>query len=111
MANIIIRESQSMRFKPHMNMALGKYIHTKKEYLGEMKRQGCEPYRPQEVKQYKPSKYKTSQWAHDMVRAAKRNTDKHGNVHLSGAMREELHKANMKEVPKEAIQQWRENSR
>lgn len=88
--------AESLRFKPHYNHAFGKYIHTKDDYLKEMKRTGSEPFDPSRVpKRDEPRIYKPSKWAHDMMRAAKRNTDKDGNVHLSGAMKEELRKANM----------------
>jgi hypothetical protein len=35
---------ESKRFKPHFNEALGKFYHTKEDYLGDMKRGGYEPY-------------------------------------------------------------------
>jgi len=96
MANIITgRESQSMRFKPHYNNAFGKYIWTKDDYLREMKRTGSEPYDPSSVTPWKMKEYKTSKWAHDMIKAAKRVTDKDGNVHLTGNMKAEFRKANM----------------
>jgi len=69
---IINRESKSLRFKPHKNEALGKYVHTKKDYLDGLKEHGLIPQsearaiakavRRDQDKQRKPSK-----WAHEMV--------------------------------------------
>jgi hypothetical protein len=39
-----VKFKESKRFKPHFNEALGKYYHTKDDYLGDMKRGGYEPY-------------------------------------------------------------------
>lgn len=61
---IIIRNSESKRFKPHMNQAMGKYIHTKDEYLKTMKDMNLVPYEKQKEK-LEPSLEKT-QWAQDM---------------------------------------------
>jgi len=41
-APVVFKESK--RFKPHMNEALGKYYHTKEDYLRDMKAGGYEPY-------------------------------------------------------------------
>ena len=41
-AKVVMKESA--RFKPHMNQALGKYYHTKDDYLRDMKAGGYEPY-------------------------------------------------------------------
>lgn len=41
-AKVVMKESA--RFKPHMNEALGKYYHTKEDYLSDMKKGGFEPY-------------------------------------------------------------------
>lgn len=41
-------------FRPHMNHALGKYYHTKEDYLGDIKRLGLEPYREIKRPESKP---------------------------------------------------------
>ena len=91
-----------MQFKSHYNHALGKHIHTKKDYLSEMKKQGVVPAdSPDAVaKKYPKRTYKPSGWAHDMVREIKRSTDKDGNVHLSGVAQDQL-SSNLKAVPKD----------
>jgi len=85
-----------------MNQALGKYIHTKKDYLSEMKRQGVVPASSPDAVAKKHTKhtYKPSGWAHDMVRAAKKVTDKDGSVHLGSVARDQL-EANLRAVPRE----------
>lgn len=91
-----------MRFKPHYNRALGKMIHTKDDYLKEMKRQGvCPADSPDAVaKKYPRREYKPSAWAHDMVRAIEKSTDKDGNVHLGSVARDQLN-AKLRAVPED----------
>ena len=85
-------------FHPHMNHALGHYVHTKDDYLKSMKEKGLEPFH--EAKAQPKRTYKSSDWAHDMVRAIKRRTDKDGNVHLGSVARDQL-QSNLKAVPKD----------
>lgn len=94
-----------MRFKPHMNEALGKYIHTERDYVKTMKEQGSCPADSPDARPTKYPKrvYKPSGWAHDMVREIKRSTDKDGNVHLGQVARDQLNinlKAPSKELTK-----------
>ena len=88
-------------FPKHFNHALGKMIHTREDYLKEMKAQGCEPYRPESVRKVNSKPYKPSQWAHEVVRAIDRQREKDPNAALSGSVRAELEKAKTKQVPKE----------
>ena len=85
-----------MRFHRHFNHAIGKEIHTNREYLSEMKKKGLEPFR--EVKRPERKQYKPSGWAHDMVRAIERTKDKDGNVHLKSVVLDQL-QSNLKAVP------------
>ena len=91
-----------MRFHSHYNHALGKMIHTKKDYLAEMKAQGVVPANSPEAvaKKYEKHTYKPSGWAHEMVNAIKKQTDKDGNVHLGGVVRDQL-QSGLKAVPKQ----------
>lgn len=81
--------SDSQRFYPHHNIALGKFVHTKSEYLGEMKKKGLEPYDKSFVEPT-PKSYTPSKKAHEIVSYIKRNTDKEGKVHLSTKIKEEI---------------------
>ena len=72
---IIIRgknqPSQSKRFRPHVNVATGKYHHTKEDYLAEVKRQNLVPYNPEDYKGRKEKEYKVSEDAHYVVQKIK----------------------------------------
>lgn len=84
--DIIIKKTPSNRaFHPHMNHALGKYYHSKHDYLSDMKKAGLEPYDGYR-KEYKPKKYKPSKWAHEMVEA-RRHMSK-----ASGRWRDEVNR-------------------
>ena len=91
-----------MRFHRHMNHALGKEVHTKKEYLSEMKKMGLAPSNSPEAqpKKYPRREYKPSAWAHEMVRAIESATDKDGKVHLGSVALDQL-QSNLKAVPKD----------
>lgn len=91
--------NKSLRFKPHYNHSLGGFIHTSSDYLSEMKRQGAEPYDPSKVKKFKRKEYKPSKWAYDMIKTAKDNTDKDGNVHITGVMKDEFVKKGVGKAP------------
>ena len=53
--NIIIKKQAShSMFRPHMNTSLGKYYHTKDDYLSDLKRMKLEPYRDVEKPKSKP---------------------------------------------------------
>ena len=68
---IVKKYSDSKKFKPGFNLAMGKVYHTSSDLLSDMKSKGLEPYdknftqKPQET--YKPSKE-----CHDVVEAIKR---------------------------------------
>ncbi len=92
--NIIVGNNPK-GFHPHFNRATWKYYGNEKDYKDDIRRLRLEPYtgdkpRP-DARKYKPSK-----WAYDMAGAIKRHTDKDGNVHLSGAMKDELRKAGVR---------------
>lgn len=83
------------RFKPHFNREMcdranpnGKMIHTKEDYLREMKQRGLEPYRPQEVKQYEKKKYLPSKEAREIVSYVQAHKDKEGKVTITPKIRE-----------------------
>jgi len=97
--DIIVRKNATHRmFRPHMNHALGKYYHTKEDYLKDMKAGGFEPYDPKSVPQPKREGYKPSKWAHDMIDSVQ--YDKKGKPIIGDRFKEEiLDKNNMKPVP------------
>lgn len=63
---IIKKNRESKRFYPHMNRELGKYYHSSRDYVSDMKRAGVEPYRPGEIKRPEAKKYERSDWAKSM---------------------------------------------
>lgn len=86
---IIIRgknqPSKSQRFHAHYSQALGKMVHTKDDYLREVKKAGLIPQK--EAEKIAESKrremdkpYKTSAWARDMVKEIKRTDGKVGGA-------------------------------
>lgn len=90
-----------MRFRPHMNAAMGKYYHTKKDYLRDMKRMNLVPSNSPDAKpkKYETKSYKPTVWARDMVRAIENRTDSGGKVHLSTGMIDQL-KSRLSAAPK-----------
>lgn len=87
--NIIIRSGNSPRFKPHFNRELvdkanphGQMIHTKEDYLKEMKKRGLEPYRPDEVKRPASKKYTPSKECREIVNYVEKNKKKDGTVQV-----------------------------
>lgn len=82
---IVRKNSESMRFRPHFNQALGYFVHTKEDYLRGIKEHGLIPQKEarkiaEEKRRDLNKKYKTSQWAHDMVGAIKRSNGKPGSA-------------------------------
>ena len=60
------------QFKPHFNRELGKRYYSAKDYYGDMKKAGVEPYNPQTVAKREEAKpYKQSEWAKEMLRDSK----------------------------------------
>jgi hypothetical protein len=100
----IIIKKDSNRFKPHYNRTMGKYYDSSKEYYADLKKNNLEPYDPSKVKRYQRKEYKPSQWARDVVRSVDRSG------YVSGSVREELHKANIKKVPKDLMQQAKQKT-
>lgn len=94
MVHIIVKSSRK-GFHPHYNNATGRYYHTSSDYYKDLKDRGLEPQDASTVTARKPKEYKPSQWAKDIVRSVERS----GTV--SGAVREELRNAEVKEVPKD----------
>lgn len=81
---------ESKRFKPHYNSALGKMIHTKDDYLKEMKKGGYVPYDDVKDSEPKRKEYKPSQWSMEMQKQIRLDTDSKGNYTPSGAFKAEL---------------------
>jgi hypothetical protein len=87
--SIIVRKhSTSRRFHPHYNSALGKYIHTKEDYLREMKSGGFEPYDPN-VKEKGIKKHQMSPWVREVTNSIKEHT-KRGKFEPSGRLINEM---------------------
>ena len=91
-----------MRVPRHYNHAIGREIHGRRDYLKAMKEMNlCPSDSPDaKVKKYERKEYKPSSWAHDMVRAVERQTDKDGKVHLSSSVIDQL-QYNLRAVPKD----------
>lgn len=63
---IVKKHGESKRFYPHMNREMGKYYHSSKDYVADMKKAGVEPYRgASKKKEVKP--YERSQWCKEML--------------------------------------------
>lgn len=77
--------AESKRFKPHYNRALGKYYHTSKDYVGDMKKGGYEPYDPS-VKSKMSTPYTPSKECQEVTRAAIQQLKRDGKV--SGAVKD-----------------------
>lgn len=111
MVNIIIRKSGSSgRFVPHMNHAMGKYYHTSKDYLGDMKAKGMEPYRPQDVKTKLKAQegYKPSEWAKKMTAVGVKQVKEHGKT--SGSFNAAMGKHLKTSVPSKIARQTKGGS-
>lgn len=65
---IINKQAKHQMFKPHMNTSLGKYYHTKEDYLRDLKKMKLEPYKA--VDPRKPTPYKMSAEGREMVKQA-----------------------------------------
>lgn len=87
---IIIKGKESRKgFFPHMNTAIGKYIHTKEDYRAEMKKGGYVPY--DSKVEPKKKAYKVSDETRGFVKAIKQQTEK-GEFKPSNSLKNELRK-------------------
>lgn len=97
MSNIIVRKGPSNKaFHPHYNHALGTYISTSRQYLSEMKRQGCEPYDPSKVVRRARKPYTPSKMAHEMIESVR-----HG--HVGDVFKEQLRRMGARPMPKRLL--------
>lgn len=84
---------ESSRFKPHYNRAMGKKYYTKKDYLGDMKKMGLEPYDPSKVKKVESKPYQPSEKARRMISSLQK--DKQGNYIVGDRYKDELRNMGM----------------
>lgn len=70
----IIVKNSSRGFKPHFNREFcdranpnGKMVHTKEDYVKEMKSRGLEPYDPNSIRKSEKKPYKPSKWAREIT--------------------------------------------
>lgn len=68
--HIIVKRS-SARFTPHYNREFGKYYHSSRDYVSDMKRAGVEPYRPDKVSKPSSKPYVRSEWGNEMMKDIK----------------------------------------
>jgi hypothetical protein len=103
--NIITSKTKSRRFKPHYNNAMGKYYHTSRDYVSDMKKNGMEPYNPSDVKPRLSSnkKYEPSEWARKMTHVGIQQVKEHGRT--SGSFNAEIAKHLKTEVPSRIARQ------
>jgi len=67
--HIIVKSQPShSMFRPHFNHSLGKFYHTKEDYLGDLKKNHLEPFR--EIKREPLKDYKMSKEGREMVKQA-----------------------------------------
>lgn len=102
--------AESLKFKAHMNHAMGKYYHTSKDYVSDMKKMGLEPFREGSVKPFKPGTYNgVSEDAKRMMNSV--TYDKKGKPNIGDRYIEKLKSMGVKEVPKDLRNQtqggWR----
>jgi len=82
--------SESKRFKPGYNIALGRSYSSASEMVSDMNKRGFEPYDKNQKEKVRES-YKPSKECHEKIEYIRKHTDrKTGKVQLSGKMREEL---------------------
>lgn len=98
----IIIKNGTKHFAPHFNRTMGKYYGDKHEYLSDMKKQGMEPYNPENVKKREKKSYTPSTWARKIVRQVE------STGHVSGNVLNELRKANVRNVPTELLKATKE---
>lgn len=90
MVYIIVKKGRSStsksapKFEPHMNRALGKYYYTAKDYYGDLKKKGLEPYDPTVGEKPKP-KPEMSKDAIEVIKEIK-NQSKNGKFKPSGQL-------------------------
>ena len=91
-----------MRVPRHFNHAIGREIHGTRDYLKAMKELHLCPSDSIDAKpqKYERKPYTSSSWAHDMVRAIEKRTDKDGKVHLGSVVIDQL-QSSLKAVPKD----------
>lgn len=87
---IIVKKNQTHGFfKPHYSHSFGHYVHTKKEYLSEMKTRGLEPYNPnQPEKKFAPTKISDS--GKEVINAIYEQTNKKGEFKPDGKLKNKL---------------------
>ena len=59
------------KFTPHFNRELGKQYYSSKDYYGDVKKAGLEPYNPDSVAKRESKPYERSEWAKEMHRDIK----------------------------------------
>ena len=88
---IIVKGKSSNRFHPHYNRAMGKMIHTKKDYLNGMKQGGFIPF--DEARKIAEQTSKAKHKPYDrlspkamaiVTTVSQQRPDKKGNIKLSG---------------------------
>jgi hypothetical protein len=100
--NIIVKKNAShSMFRPHQNEALGKFYHTKEDYLRDVKKAGLEPYKGQ-VKREAPKRYEgVSIEARKMMNEVSYRRD--GRPNIGDRYIEKLKSMGMKAMPKELM--------
>lgn len=100
---------RNLRFKPHYNRSIvsksnpnGTYIHDKKQYADELKKNNLVPYNPEghkaEDKSYKPSK-----WCHDMVDEIQRTDGNPGGAYYEQLKKKGMTKEKLTKLREKAI--------
>ncbi len=92
---------ESLKFKRHYNHALGKMIHTKDDYLSEIKKHNLEPVKSDQVDhKFKKKAYSgVSEEARRMMNSVSYSRD--GKPNIGDRYIEKLKSMGVKEMPKE----------
>lgn len=89
---IVKKYSNSQRFFPHYSNSFGKFVHTKADYLKEMKERKLEPYNPNQKGRVVPDP-KISKEGKEVIKSIYDQTDRKGNFNPSGRLKEKLIKS------------------
>lgn len=77
---VIVKNSDSPKFKIHYNREMGKKYYTAKDYYSDLKARGCEPYKAGSARKRESTPYTTSTKAMEIMKSV--SPDKKGNIQL-----------------------------
>ena len=111
---IIIRgknqPERNQRFKPHFNRSIvsksnpnGTYIHDKKQYSSELKKNDLVPYDKSNHEGHRDKKYKPSKWAHEMVSEIQKSDGQMGGAYYDQLAKKGMTKQKIAKLKQNAV--------